>query len=104
MAHTIHTTVLRDLTPDDVNCGPLGPGRGWVDLDDGVTLHGTITQLRAVAVEIDRQLARLEVEHRIDQAATDEGDRSRGGISGRYLGGADLRDANLRGTGQEADQ
>lgn len=38
-----------------------------------VQLLGTIAELRAVAVEIDRQLAHLEVEHRVDQATSDEG-------------------------------
>jgi hypothetical protein len=37
-----------------------------------IILCGPITGLRAVAVEIDRQLARLEVESRIDTAPCNE--------------------------------
>ena len=71
MGSSLSSLAIYDLTPDDVTCGSFRGGRtGYIDILDNVTIRGTIAGLRAVAVEIDRQLARLEVEHRIDQAVT----------------------------------
>ncbi len=62
-----------DLRPEWVDVSPvLGhQGRARVNLAGSrvdVGLQGDIAELRAVLQEADKQLARLEVEHRIDVA------------------------------------
>ncbi len=67
------TTTVLGLTVDDVDVQPIDgyPGDAVVALGGlrtNVRLMGSIVDLRAIAVEVDRQLAHLEVEHRITDA------------------------------------
>lgn len=60
-----------DPEPVDVEATALPiSGRASVRITEHLTLYGDFAGLRAVAVEIDRQLAHLEVGHRIDEATT----------------------------------
>jgi hypothetical protein len=57
-------------------------GRATVNLAGSrinISVRGDIAKLRAWAVEIDRQLALLEIEHRVDEAVVDDAD-ARGGL------------------------
>jgi hypothetical protein len=71
------SVTLSDPKPEWVDARPIPryPGRAVVYLAGNriqATITGSITGLRAVAVEIDRQLARLEVEATVDATAEDE--------------------------------
>jgi len=81
--HTVGVSVhVSGLRPDLVHVRPVRsyPGQAAVDLAGlkvDVGLLGSIEELRAVVLEIDRQLAQLEVEGRVDAAVTDtEGEAS----------------------------
>lgn len=70
-------TSLSGVRPEFVDAGPISgyPGSAYVRIGGRRTYsgwQGSIAELRQVAQEIDRQLARLEVEHRIDTAVADD--------------------------------
>jgi len=67
---------VRGITADTVQARAVPTHPGLVNVELGginitVDLAGQVTELRAVAQEIDRQLAHLEVEGRVDAAVTD---------------------------------
>lgn len=79
---TLHLSVhVSGLRADLVHVRPIpsDPGQAAVDLAGlraEVGLSGPIEELRAVVQEVDRQLAVLEVEGRVDAAVSDEADGS----------------------------
>ncbi len=86
---TSTSTTVFDPDVEDVRVSSLGhagrPDRAVVKISDRparVELFGDIAELRAVVVEIDRQLAILEVEARVDAAVADgQADDVDGGVS-----------------------
>jgi hypothetical protein len=81
---------MADPSVEAVHARPIQghPGKAWLNLCGTrmrIGAHGDIANLRAWAVEIDRQLALLEIEHRVDESvATTEADGDDAAVTGAH--------------------